>query len=286
MLQNETNSEEEEGIWYTKLQKAKIKTFCKSYCETPRIHFLNTLKHKILQMDLSSKKVPFLEWIHCNSCYDLYVYKTRIFYLVAGCFHVLCVKCIRESHYKCAVCNKAARACEINNNMPPHLKNLFHPFANEDDMNIFAIVQFQQRHQQRFRNYLDRMNRSLKENKAVLLKRRDVAKTIYQQLRETRAERKQLEQRLLMVKKRYREMEEKKSNQSASHNESSKLLAHANDPRLNRPALLKSTGEQMSVNLSGLKGPRMPPPALFKPNVQNNSTAIASFMQQSESFVL
>lgn len=172
--------------------------------------------------------------------------------------------------------------------MPQNLKNLFHPFPNEDDMNIFAIVQFQQRHQQRFRNYLDRMSRSLKENKAVLSKRRDVAKTIYQQLRETRAERKQLEQRLLTVKKRYREMEEKKLNQSRSHNatESSKLSAHVNDPRLNRPALHKSTTEQMSVNLSGLKGPRMPPPALFKPNVQNNSTTIASFMQQSESFVL
>ncbi|KAL9893169.1 RING finger protein vilya [Glossina fuscipes] len=248
-------------------------------------------------MNLSSKKVPFLEWIHCNSCYDLYVNKTRIFYLVAGCFHVLCAKCIREvkpagsngpSHYKCAVCNKAARACEINNNMPTNLKNLFHPFPNEDDMNLFAIVQFQQRHQQRFRNYLDRMNRSLKENKAVLLKRRDAAKTTYQELRETRAERKQLERRLLMVKKRYREMEEKKLNQSISHNanESSKLSVHTNDPRLNRPALLNPAAEQISINLSGLKGPRMPPPALFKPNVQNNSTAIASFMQQSESFVL
>uniref|UniRef100_A0A1A9WIJ0 RING-type domain-containing protein n=1 Tax=Glossina brevipalpis TaxID=37001 RepID=A0A1A9WIJ0_9MUSC len=247
-------------------------------------------------MDLSSKKIPFLEWIHCNTCYDLYVYKTRIFYLLAGCLHIVCAKCIREkkpedsngpSHYKCSVCLKLARACQVNNNMPKHLKDLFHPFPNKEDLNMSVVLQFQQRHQQRFRHYIQRMTSFLDERQENLSKRRDGAKTLYQQLREARSERKQLEQRMTLVKKRHREMEERKKNprplvhSTYTTSESSKFSAHPNKPRINRSILYKRS-QQISANLSG---PRMPQNS-FNSNAQNNPNPIANFAQNTESFVL
>lgn len=108
---------------------------------------------------------PFLEWIHCNSCYDIYINKNRKFYLFAGCHHIICEQCtvlIKTAVngppcYKCTLCQKAVRACQLGNSMPAHLKELFHPEPYRDGLNSFHIQQFQEKHRDRLLAYIDRV---------------------------------------------------------------------------------------------------------------------------------
>ena len=103
-------------------------------------------------------------WIHCNRCYEQYVKKTRLMFLLA-CDHVTCVQCTQNVSetsvngpqiYKCPLCGCQTRACKLGNEMPTHLKDLFHPKPYLDGLNTHRILEFQEKHRRRFLEYLDR----------------------------------------------------------------------------------------------------------------------------------
>lgn len=109
-------------------------------------------------------RTPYIQWIHCNQCYEQYVLKTRYFYLLA-CDHVLCVGCVQNisettingpQTFKCSLCSKPTRACKLGNDMPPHLKELFHPEPYLDGLNTYRVMVFQEKHRKRFLDFLDR----------------------------------------------------------------------------------------------------------------------------------
>lgn len=116
---------------------------------------------------LISSRVPYIHWIHCNLCYEQYMKKSRPFYLLA-CDHVCCEGCIKNISettvngpqlYKCPLCGRQARACKMGNEMPSHLKELFHPEPYLDGLNTYRIMVFQEKHRRRFTDYLDRQVR-------------------------------------------------------------------------------------------------------------------------------
>lgn len=105
---------------------------------------------------------PYIHWIHCNICYKQYIKKEQLFYLLA-CHHVICNLCLSEVPqmingprvYRCGMCQKITKACEINNTMPKNLKELFHPEPYIDGLNHFQIMMFQTDHRRRFLEHQD-----------------------------------------------------------------------------------------------------------------------------------
>lgn len=105
----------------------------------------------------------YTHWIHCNICYKQYIKKEQLFYLLA-CHHVICNLCLTEVSqtingpraYRCGMCQKLTRACLINNTMPKHLKDLFHPQPYLDGLDTLQITKFQIKHRQRFLEYMER----------------------------------------------------------------------------------------------------------------------------------
>lgn len=161
-------------IWSLKSLK-EIKTFLTTLHYRHKISckwkMASDASNAALSNTQSSKKAntttsrPFLEWIHCNSCYEPYIKKERKFYLMAGCNHISCDKCtvlIKQTAvngppcYKCSICQKKVRACLLDNSMPAHLKELFHPEPYKDGLNSFQIQQFQEKHRERYMAYIDR----------------------------------------------------------------------------------------------------------------------------------
>lgn len=185
----------------------------------------------------------FLEWIHCNRCNELYIKKKRKFYLLAGCHHVTCEQCtplIQQTAvngppcYKCSLCLKAVRACQLDNSMPTHLKELFHPEPYKEGLNNAHILQFQERHRQRFFGHIDRIvsrlidqyfnyimiiiviffvklfpiviqKRSQDEIRNNIARYRNLSRQLYKDLLQAKLQRKQLERMVVKVKRRERE---------------------------------------------------------------------------------
>lgn len=113
-------------------------------------------------MALSNVTSHPLLWIHCNVCYELYIKKERRFFLLA-CNHVLCIGCVQEISdrkvngpkvYNCRICKDKTRACEMNNNMPAHLKELFHVEPYQEGINTMTVLKFQNIHIRRFIKFL------------------------------------------------------------------------------------------------------------------------------------
>lgn len=115
-------------------------------------------------------RAPYNHWIHCNVCYEQYMKKSRQFYLLA-CDHVICEHCIQNVSelvvngpliFRCTLCCKQSssgskmRGCKLGNDMPSHLKELFHPEPYMDGLNTYRVMVFQDIQRKRFMDYMDR----------------------------------------------------------------------------------------------------------------------------------
>lgn len=124
------------------------------------------------QQGTKSLVSPYILWIHCNRCYEQYMKKSRTMYLLA-CDHVTCEQCTQNISkanvngpqiYQCPLCSRQTRACKLGNEMPSHLKELFHPKLYLDGLNTYRIMVFQEKHRRRFMDYLDRQARKNKND--------------------------------------------------------------------------------------------------------------------------
>ncbi|XP_013114027.2 RING finger protein vilya-like isoform X1 [Stomoxys calcitrans] len=143
---------------------------------------------------------PYVHWIHCNKCYQLYIKKEVSFYLLA-CKHVICSLCAIElpqsingpRAYKCPVCSQTTRACVIGNTMPKNLKDLFHPQPYLDGLDNYKIMSFQQEQRKKFFEHMYK----LETRRTNLLQEIELAKQktrqLFQNFEETKAERRQLQ---------------------------------------------------------------------------------------------
>ncbi|XP_065360231.1 RING finger protein vilya [Calliphora vicina] len=213
---------------------------------------------------------PYTHWIHCNRCYEQYINKARQFYLLA-CNHVCCHECIQNISettvngpqiYKCPMCGRSTRACKLGNDMPAHLKELFHPEPSLDGLNTYRIMMFQEKHRHRFMDHLDREYSAIRERKKEAIRIKEQAKKHYQELGELKTERKELEKRVIAINHQRKELEEKR-----------KL----------RPSQKRSNSSDSTSHSSGSKTLLAPPAKNF-----NNSEGITSFTHHTSnhSFML
>ncbi|XP_055857949.1 RING finger protein vilya-like [Episyrphus balteatus] len=68
------------------------------------------------------------KWIHCNRCMENYMKKERKLYILS-CYDVVCETCLMAGNKEkmCPVCKNIVRGFVICNNLPPKLKEMFHP---------------------------------------------------------------------------------------------------------------------------------------------------------------
>ncbi|XP_023293423.2 RING finger protein vilya [Lucilia cuprina] len=184
-------------------------------------------------------RTPYTHWIHCNRCYEQYINKKRHFYLLA-CDHVCCFECVENISetlingpqiFKCPLCSRQTRACKLGNEMPPHLKELFHPDPSLDGLNTYRIIAFQEKHQKRFMDYLDRQYNTMQDRKKEVIRIKELARKHYQQMGELKTERKHLEKRVIAIKQQRKEMEENRKNKRCNSSETSSHSSGAKMPK-------------------------------------------------------
>lgn len=90
-------------------------------------------------------------WIHCNRCYELFIGKKIIFFMLA-CQHVICEKCVTATMghtpvdapvFMCPICRKRVRGRQVNNTLPTSLKEMFHPEPWIDGLPYDRVYKFQ-----------------------------------------------------------------------------------------------------------------------------------------------
>lgn len=90
-------------------------------------------------------------WIHCNCCYDFFIDKKNIFFMLA-CQHVICEKCVTATMghtpvdapvFMCPICQKRVRGRQVSNSLPTTLKDMFHPEPWTDGLPYDRVYKFQ-----------------------------------------------------------------------------------------------------------------------------------------------
>ncbi|EDV45675.1 RING finger protein vilya [Drosophila erecta] len=143
-------------------------------------------------------------WIHCNSCCVLFCDKQHAFFLLA-CHHVFCERCIKVSAgrtpsdapiFECPTCRRSVRGRQVNNSMPNHFKQLFHPepFTVGNDF----VETFQRGNHRHFDKYKERKEMEMEK----LCKDIEVAKSVCQK-RFLEAQMLRVERKKLMQRSRY-----------------------------------------------------------------------------------
>lgn len=148
-------------------------------------------------------------WIHCNKCFALYIHKERIIFLLA-CQHVICERCVTVTlgrmpndapTYKCPMCGKQVRGRQVNNALPPNLKDMFHPEPWADGLNHRLITSFQRAHHISIDEHIQRKLREWdKIDKDIELAQKLCRKHYLEQHR-LRLQRKQAEYHLRKVRR-------------------------------------------------------------------------------------
>uniref|UniRef100_A0A1I8MYX4 RING-type domain-containing protein n=1 Tax=Musca domestica TaxID=7370 RepID=A0A1I8MYX4_MUSDO len=159
-------------------------------------------------------------WVHCNICYRMYFKKECRFFLLA-CNHIACEICL-EGHlqqtdvYKCNLCLKITKACEIGNAMPANLKELFHPEPFSDGLNAFRVMAFQNKHRQRYFAHQETMASRLEEYQRLCTEAKTNCQKLYQDCENFRHERKHLENRAKLIRQQRRQIDDNSSNKTSS----------------------------------------------------------------------
>ncbi|CAD5229331.1 unnamed protein product [Bursaphelenchus okinawaensis] len=133
-----------------------------------------------------------MEFIHCNSCFELPKSNGRTFFLTS-CGHIACAKCVKKNKNTttpsrseiCRTCKNACTYSEINRSLDGNSKMFFQSpkdLAAQYMVNLKKVLEFQSYHRSRLFKYqterMSYMNKYVKTAQVEIKKRQEAEKKV------------------------------------------------------------------------------------------------------------